>query len=125
MRDKLQLAFPLLQDAGNRLAAEFGVVRTVPEELLEAYRGFGIDLERINGEASGTLPMPARYIVGSDGIIRHTAVNLDHTRRPEPAETVTLLRELQDNSSQSADDTSGRDATGADVTSCQARVSQS
>jgi peroxiredoxin len=94
MSEKLQLGFPLLGDPGNRLAARFRIVRTVPEELLEAYRGFGVDLERINGDASGTLPLPARYIIGQDGIIRHAAIFLDHTERFEPAETLALLRDL-------------------------------
>jgi peroxiredoxin len=96
MSEKLQLGFPLLGDPGNQLAARFKIVRTVPEELLETYRGMGIDLERVNGDASGTLPLPARYLIGQDGIIRHAAIYLDHTERFEPAETLTLLRGLQD-----------------------------
>jgi hypothetical protein len=86
----------LLGDPGNQLAARFKVVRSVPEELLEAYRGFGIDLERINGDASGTLPLPARYLIGRDGSIRQAAIYLDHTERCEPAATLAQLRDLQD-----------------------------
>lgn len=94
LAEKLGLDFPILGDPGNRVANQFELVVRIPEELLETYRGFGVDFERINGDASGTLPMPARYIVGTDGIIRHADVNLDHTCRPEPAETVAHLKAL-------------------------------
>lgn len=95
LSDKLQLAFPLLQDPGNQVAEKFGVVRTVPEELLQAYRGFGIDLERINGDASGTLPLPASFVIDTDGTIRQSVAFIDHTERQEPRTILQLLRELQ------------------------------
>lgn len=94
LSDKLQLAFPLLQDPGNRVAADFGVLRTVPEELLEIYRGFGIDLERINGDASGTLPLPASFVIDMDGVIRQSIAFIDHTERQEPRAILQLLQEL-------------------------------
>ena len=92
--EKLGLGFPILGDPGNRVARQFELVVKIPDELLEVYRGFGIDFERINGDASGTLPMPARYLVDTAGIIRHAEVNLDHTCRPEPAETLARLKAL-------------------------------
>lgn len=95
LAEKLGLDFPILGDPGNRVADTFQLVVRIPDELREVYRGFGIDFARFNGDASGTLPMPARYLVDPAGIIRHAAVNLDHTYRPEPAETVALLKALQ------------------------------
>ncbi|TYO98912.1 AhpC/TSA family protein [Geothermobacter ehrlichii] len=88
----LQLAFPLLLDAGNRVAADFGLVFTLPEELREVYRGFGIDLERFNGTPDWTLAMPARYVIDTDGTILAAQVNADYTERPEPEETLQQLR---------------------------------
>jgi len=38
--------------------------------------------------------MPARYIVDTDGTVRYARVGADYTRRPEPDETVSALREL-------------------------------
>ena len=31
------------------------------------------------------LPMPARYVVGTDGVIAYAEVNPDYTRRPDPS----------------------------------------
>ena len=55
------------------------------------YRQFGVDLEQLNGEATLTLPMPARYIVGRDGVIRYAEVNPDYTRRPDPEQLIPAL----------------------------------
>jgi peroxiredoxin len=45
------------------------LVFTVPDDLREIYLSFGIDLERHNADPSWTLPMPARYLIGKDGVI--------------------------------------------------------
>ena len=65
------------------------------EDLREVYRGFGIDLEKANGDASWTLPMPARYVVDQTGTIRSADVDPDYTRRTEPKDTVGMLRALR------------------------------
>jgi hypothetical protein len=40
------------------------------------------------------LPMPARYIIDKDSIIRAADVNADYTIRTDPAETLRQLRTL-------------------------------
>ena len=36
--------------------------------------------------------MPARYVVGQDGVIVYAEVNPDYTRRPEPEDMLPALR---------------------------------
>jgi len=95
MVEKLGLGFPLLGDPGNRTAAAYQLVITVPEPLQEIYRGFGIDLERVNGDTSWTLPLPSRYVIGEDGVIVDAQTSTDHTQRPEPEQTLAVLRRLR------------------------------
>lgn len=95
MVEKLGLEFPLLGDPGNRVATAFNLTIQVPEPLREIYRGWGVDLERVNGDASWSLPLPSRYVIRSDGIIADARVNTDHTRRPEPEATLAALRALR------------------------------
>jgi len=92
--EKYGLQFPVLVDPGNLVASTFALTISVPVPLREVYRGFGIDLERVNGDNSWTLPLPTRYIIGRDGIIIAAQTNTDHTLRPEPEETLAVLREL-------------------------------
>jgi len=58
------------------------------------YSKFGVDLSRFNGDDSWALPMPGRFVVDRQGVIRSADVNPDYTIRPEPAETVASLRKL-------------------------------
>jgi hypothetical protein len=41
------------------------------------------------------LPMPARYVVGTDGIIAYSEVNPDYTVRPDPTELLPVLDRLK------------------------------
>ena len=53
--------------------------------------GFKTDRSFINGEPSWTLPMPARYVIDTDGMIAYAEVSPDHTYRPDPAELLPVL----------------------------------
>jgi peroxiredoxin len=77
-----KLGFPILGDRGGQLAEKFGIRWTVPDDLKEVHKQLGADLEIFNGESSWTLPMPARYVIGQDGVIAYAEVNPDYTRRP-------------------------------------------
>ena len=91
-----KVTFPVLSDPGNEVAGIFGLRFRLPDYLIEIYRDiFKNDLPRINGEPSWTLPMPARYVIGSDGIIAYAEVNPDYTQRPDPAELLPVLSRMQ------------------------------
>jgi peroxiredoxin len=77
------------------VAATYGLVFTLPEDLRRVYLELGIDLTKANGDDSWTLPMPARLVVDRDGIIRSTAADPDYTHRPEPSDTIAALRNLR------------------------------
>ena len=55
----------------------------------------GADLEAFNGEDFWTLPMPARYVIGQDGVIAYAEINPDYTRRPEPSDIFPVLDALK------------------------------
>jgi hypothetical protein len=65
---------------------QFGLRYRLPDDLIAVYKSFGNDLTIGNGEDSWTLPMPARYVIGTDCIIAYAEVNPDYTRRPDPSE---------------------------------------
>ena len=93
--DKYHLSFDILGDPGNELAIKFGLLYELSDDLRNAYQSLGIYLQRFNADGSWRLPMPARYVIDSDSIIRSANVNPDHTVRPEPAETIAFIREMQ------------------------------
>lgn len=91
---KHQLTFPVLMDKGNAVASLYGLVHTLPGYLKELYLDFGNDLSKFNGDDSWNLPMPARFVIDRDGIIRSADVSPDYTIRSEPAKAVMAVKEI-------------------------------
>lgn len=93
--EKNQLAFPVLSDAGNKVAADFGLVFTVDARIQAMYlERLGNDLPRLNGDDSFTLPLPAIYVIGQDGTIVYAYVNSDYRLRAEPEEVLAAVEGL-------------------------------
>ncbi len=88
-------SFEMLRDAGNQVAETYGLVFTLPPDLRDIYLKFGIDLTQGNGDGTWRLPIPARFVIDRQGIIRTADADPDYTRRPEPARTVEILRALK------------------------------
>ena len=88
------LTFEVLRDLGNRVAEDYGLVFTLPDDVREIYLKLGIDLARGNGDGTWRLPIPARFVIDRAGIIRAVDADPDYTRRPEPARTVEILRRI-------------------------------
>lgn len=91
-REKNKLTFEVLFDQGNKVAESYGLVFTLGEELRPIYAGFGIDLEKSNGNSTFTLPIPATYVIKTDGIVAYYFADADYTKRMEPDEVVRVLR---------------------------------
>ena len=90
--EKNALAFEVLSDVGNKVARDFGLVFSLAEELRPIYASFGIDIPAYNGDDTFELPMPATYVIDTDGTILHAFVDADYTSRLEPAEIVEILK---------------------------------
>lgn len=94
MVDQHKLQFPLLVDAGNQVARQFGIVYRVPDEQQVIYRRAFINLPFANGDDSWELPIPATFIVDKNAIIQHAWADPDYTERPEPASMLEKLAQL-------------------------------
>jgi peroxiredoxin len=95
LHKKLNLPFDILTDLRLKTAEEFRIVYVLPDYLRELYKSFGNALDRFHDEPEFRLPLPARYVLDKEGIIRAADVNADYTIRPDPLETVRLLRTLK------------------------------
>jgi peroxiredoxin len=93
IQDK-NLSFELVSDPGNRVAKKFGLVYHLPDDLKQLYLKFGINLESANDDDSWTLPIPARYIIDRDAVIRYAEADPDYTVRPDPQHTIEALKSL-------------------------------
>jgi peroxiredoxin len=91
---KLNLTFDILTDLQLKTAEQFRLAFVLPDYLRDLYKSFGSTLDRFHDESEYRLPMPARYVIDKDGIIRGADVNADYTIRPDPSETVRIVRTL-------------------------------
>ena len=94
LHKKLNLSFDILTDLHLKVAEQFRLVFTLPDYLRDLYKSWGSTLDRFHDESEYRLPIPARYVIDKEGIIRAADVNADYTIRPEPSETVRRLRTL-------------------------------
>lgn len=110
MADQHDLQFPLLSDADNQTAREFGIVYSVPDYQQAIYSRAFINLPFINGVPKWELPVPATFILGaekgrqpekqrateerSQAKVLYASADPDYTVRPEPRELVEFIAQL-------------------------------
>jgi peroxiredoxin len=85
------LPFPVLSDAGNEVARQFGLVYQVPDYLQEHYQRIFVNLPNANGDSTWTLPMPAVYVLDRDGKVLFAEAQADFRRRTEPSDILQVL----------------------------------
>jgi len=90
--DYAKLPYTLLSDAKMDAAKAFGIAFKMDDEVLEKYKGFGIDLEAASGQQHHLLPHPAVYVVDQKGIIRLAHVNEDYKVRLDAEEVLAAAR---------------------------------
>jgi peroxiredoxin len=95
IRRENSLTYPILQDKHGEVGATFGLRWVIPEDLRQEHLQMGVDLSVFNGETSWTLPMPARYVIGQDGVVAYAEINPDFTQRPEPDDVLPVLNALK------------------------------
>ncbi len=76
-----ELTYTLLSDSSMTAAKAFGIAFRVDDATVEQYKGYGIDLEAASGEKHHLLPVPAVFIIGTDGRIRFAYANSDYKVR--------------------------------------------
>ena len=92
--EKHAIAFPVLSDARSATARSFGVAYDLAEELRPIYTRFGRALPGKNGDESWVLPIPATYVIDTDGTIALAYVDVDYRNRLAPAEILIALQSL-------------------------------
>jgi peroxiredoxin len=93
------LTFPLLTDAGSRLATQFGIAYTVTEPMQQHYRSILINIPFINGtqlapdgsDDTWRLPLPATFVLSQSNTVLFAEAHADHRVRPDPQDVLAVL----------------------------------
>lgn len=84
-------AFRVLSDIDLGYALSLGLAVWVGEKVRELYLSHGLNLERYQGTSSWFVPIPATFVVGSDGRILARYVDPDFRNRMEVEEIIAAL----------------------------------
>src|SRR5271170_2149760 len=90
-REKGELAFTVLSDAGAQTARSLGIAFEPADDVLAAQRELGLDLRKFNGSGSTDLPMPTVLIVDSERAVRFADTHADYTARTEVVDILAAL----------------------------------
>jgi len=93
-----RLSYEILSDVDGTVGLQFGVLFRAPAAYREVLASYGIDLAERHGNDGGFIPLPATYVVDRAGIVRYAFVDIDFTRRAEPAAVVAALKQVHDDS---------------------------
>ncbi|RPH41414.1 MAG: AhpC/TSA family protein [Burkholderiales bacterium] len=95
MRERDRLELHMVSDADNGIARRFGIAHEIAPELREAYAQAGMVRPACGTASDWSLPLPAVYLIGTDGRVAEAWVDADWRHRAEPAEVVERVAALQ------------------------------
>ncbi len=82
------LHFLVLSDIDNALASKLNIVYTLTDRIDSVYTQLGIDLDKDQGNTDHQLPIPAVYVVNSDGRVDYVDLEEDYAKRPIPEDVI-------------------------------------
>lgn len=82
-------------DRDNELATKLALSFKLDAKTIQRYKQYGIDLPEANESKVWQLPIPATYIIDTDGTIVWAFVDEDYSKRPDYKKVVKKLEELQ------------------------------
>jgi peroxiredoxin len=66
----------------------------VDDEKRQAMIGAGWDISPFQGNMNWTLPVPATFVIGRDGLVKARFIDPDYRKRMESSEILDVLRSL-------------------------------
>lgn len=87
-----QASFPILTDLDCGYALDLGVAFKVPDEKRKAMTTAGFDISGFNDNTNWTLPIPATFVVGTNGVVKARYVDPDYRHRMDVEKIIRAVR---------------------------------
>jgi peroxiredoxin len=91
-KSELRAPFPVLTDVDNGYALSLNLAIWVGEEMERFISTAGWDVPRFQGNNSWVLPIPATFVVGTDGRVRARFVDPDYRKRMAIEDMIAALK---------------------------------
>jgi len=82
--EKHKMSFILLSDSDMVAARSFRVAYKLDDQTLAEFKKYNIDVEDASGQRHHLLPVPAVFLVATNGLIQFEYVNPDYKVRLDP-----------------------------------------
>lgn len=90
--EKESLSFDVLSDYGAKVAGQYGIAFELKGSLRKFQEKVGYDLTQFNAAKDWRIPVPATFVIGSDGMIKLAHIDLDYRKRLEPKQALDVLK---------------------------------
>jgi peroxiredoxin len=87
--------FPILTDIDNGYAMSLNIAFWVGAEMQELMTGAGWDVSRSQGSDTWLLPVPATFVVGTDGEVKARFIDPDYRKRVAVEDLIAALKSAQ------------------------------
>ena len=84
--------FPILSDLDNGYALELNLAIKIPDEKRQAMTVAGWDIAPFVDNDAWILPIPATFVVGTDGLVKARFIDPDYRKRMAVEDILTALR---------------------------------
>ncbi len=92
LKSAAKAPFPILTDMDNGYALALNLSIFVGEDFAGLLKGAGWDLSEYQGNDAWTLPIPATFVVGNDGLVKARHVDPDYRKTMETEDLLAALR---------------------------------
>ena len=93
LKAEADAVFPMLTDFDNGYAMSLNLAFWVGEEMQGLMTGAGWDVSKSQGTNTWLLPIPATFIVGTDGEVKARFIDPDYRRRPAIEDLISALKD--------------------------------
>jgi peroxiredoxin len=89
--EKTHASFSMVHDEGYKIMKAYQVNYVLDDPMVAKYKGYGIDLEKGNGNTDHVLPVPATYVINSAGKIVYVHFDKDYRHRATISQIMQVL----------------------------------
>lgn len=89
--ERLELGFDVLSDLDQSVSEQWRLRFELPHGLRDVYRDMGMALDEHNADGTWTLPVPATFVLDTEGVVRARHVDPNYRERMDPADVLVAL----------------------------------